>query len=191
MTAQDEPILDFPERHPVRVAVLGLALVAALLWVGFQFLQPLPPRRIVLASGADFGIYHQYAQRYKTILARDGIVVEERPTAGARENLELLLDPKSHVDVAFMQGGIATFPAADDLVMLASLYYEPLWIFYGGDQTWTNLDQLRGHRIATGVPGQRYAGAGRAAAGRERSHVRQHEHRSRWRHRRDRRCSAG
>ena len=52
-----------------------------------------------------------------------------------------------------MQGGIATFPAADDLVMLASLYYEPLWIFYGGDQTWTNLDQLRGHRIATGVSG--------------------------------------
>jgi TRAP-type uncharacterized transport system substrate-binding protein len=153
MAAQDETILDFPERHPVRIAVLGLALVAALLWVGFQFLQPLPPRRVVLASGAEFGLYHQYAQRYKAILARDGIVVEERLTAGARENLELLLDPKSHVDVAFMQGGIATFPAADDLVMLASLYYEPLWIFYGGDQTWTSLLQLRGHRIAAGQPG--------------------------------------
>ena len=137
----------------MRIAVLAFALLAALLWIGFQFLQPLPPRHIVLASGADFGLYHQYAQRYKAILARDGITVEERLTAGARENLELLLDPKSHVDVAFMQGGIATSPAADDLVMLASLYYEPLWIFYGGDQTWTNLHQLRGHRIATGLPG--------------------------------------
>ena len=52
-----------------------------------------------------------------------------------------------------MQGGVATSPAADDLVMLASLYYEPLWVFYGGDQTWTNLHQLRSHRIAAGLPG--------------------------------------
>ena len=153
MTAQLTPIREYPERHPLRITVLVIALLLAMLWIALQFLEPLPPRHIVLASGAGFGLYHQYAQRYKAILARDGIVVEERQTAGARENLELLLDPKSHVDVAFMQGGIATSPAADDLVMLASLYYEPLWIFYGGDQIWTNLHQLRGHRIATGVPG--------------------------------------
>ncbi len=143
----------FDERHPIRIAVIAILVVVALVWIGFQFLQPLPPRRIVLASGADFGLYHQYAQRYKAILARDGITVEERQTAGAAENLKLLLDPKSHVDVAFMQGGVATSPAADDIVMLASLYYEPLWVFYVGNQTWTNLHQLRGHRIATGVPG--------------------------------------
>ena len=149
----DAPTRDFDERHPIRIAVLVVLVVGALLWIGFQFLQPLPPRRIVLASGADFGLYHQYAQRYKAILARDGIAVEERLTAGAAENLKLLLDPKAHVDVAFMQGGVATAPASDALVMLASLYYEPLWVFYGGSQTWTNLNQLRGHRIATGVPG--------------------------------------
>lgn len=133
--------------------MLTVALLAAALWILLQFLEPLPPRRIVLASGAEFGLYHQYAQRYKAILARDGIAVEERLTAGARENLELLLDPKSHVDVAFMQGGVATFPAADEIVMLASLYYEPLWIFYGGSHTWTSLHQLRGHPIAAGLPG--------------------------------------
>jgi len=149
----DIPTRDPDERHPIRIAVLAIVLVVALLWIGFQFLQPLPPRRIVLASGANFGLYHQYAQRYKAILARDGITVEERLTAGAGENLKLLLDPKSGVDVAFMQGGVATSPAADDLVMLASLYYEPLWVFYDGNQSWTNLHQLRGHRIATGAPG--------------------------------------
>jgi len=153
MDAQESPLAELQERHPVRVGLLALALVAALLWIGFQFLQPLPPRRIVLASGADFGLYHQYAQRYKAILARDGIAVEERMTAGAGENLRLLLDPKSGVDVAFMQGGVATFPAADELEMLASLYYEPLWIFYGGSETWTKLLQLRSHRVAPGLPG--------------------------------------
>src|SRR5512135_3050505 len=111
----DAPTRDFDERHPMRIAVLVILVVGALLWIGFQFLQPLPPRRIVLASGADFGLYHQYAQRYKAILARDGIAVEERLTAGAAENLKLLLDPKAHVDVAFMQGGVATAPASDAL----------------------------------------------------------------------------
>ena len=149
----DTPTHDSHERHPVRIAVLAIVLVVALLWIGFQFLQPLPPRHIVLASGAEFGLYHRYAQRYKAILARDGITVEERLTAGAAENLKLLLDPKSGVDVAFMQGGVATSPAADGLVMLASLYYEPVWVFYGGHETWSNLNQLRGHRIATGAPG--------------------------------------
>ena len=51
-------------------------------------------------------------------------------TGGAADNLRLLLDPKSGVDVAFLQGGVATSSAADGLVMLATLYYEPLWVFY-------------------------------------------------------------
>jgi ABC-type nitrate/sulfonate/bicarbonate transport system substrate-binding protein len=79
--------------------------------------------------------------------------VDERMTSGAAENLQLLLDPKSKVDVAFMQGGAATFPAADNLVMLASLYYEPLWVFYRGKETLNRLNQLVGRRIAIGVRG--------------------------------------
>jgi NMT1-like family len=37
--------------------------------------------------------------------------------------------------------------------MLASLYYEPLWIFYRGSETLTQLNQLRGKRISVGTPG--------------------------------------
>jgi TRAP-type uncharacterized transport system substrate-binding protein len=147
----EAPIPASHERHPIRFVALVVLVVAALLWIGFQFVRPLPPRHIVIASGADFGLYHRYAQRYKAILARNGITVEERLTAGAGENLQLLLDPGSRVDVAFMQGGVAA--PADDLVMLSSLYYEPLWVFYRGGETWTNLGELRGHRIATGLPG--------------------------------------
>ena len=130
-----------------------VVLVAAAVWFSLHFLQPAPPRRIVLASGAEFGAYHQYAKRYQEILARDGVKVEERLTSGAADNLRLLLDPKSGVDVAFMQGGVATFPAADDLVMLPSLYYEPLWIFYGDSGTLSQLNDLQGKRIAVGAPG--------------------------------------
>ena len=50
-------------------------------------------------------------------------------TGGASENPRLSRVPKSGVDVAFMQGGVAIAQEGDGLAMLASLYYEPLWIF--------------------------------------------------------------
>jgi TRAP-type uncharacterized transport system substrate-binding protein len=133
--------------------LLFAALLAATLWIFARFLQPAPSRHIVLASGAGFGLYHQYAERYRQILARDGVVIEERMTEGAAENLRLLEDPKSGVDVAFMQGGIANGAQAEDVEMLASLYYEPLWVFYRAPGTLSRLNELQGKRIAIGTVG--------------------------------------
>ena len=149
----EESLTQLSRRDLLRAALLALALVAGALWVSFHFLQPAPPRRIVLASGADGGLYHRYARQYQAILARDGVTVEERMTEGAGDNLRLLLDPASGVDVAFMQGGVATFPAADGIEMLAALYYEPLWVFYRGADTYSQLDALIGKRLAVGLPG--------------------------------------
>lgn len=140
-------------RDRVRLAALVAILIAVAVWASAELLQPGPPRRIVLASGPESGAYHRYARRYIEILGRDGVIVEERMTGGAVDNLGLLLDPKSGVDVALVQAGIATSPAADGLVMLASLYYEPLWIFYRDPATLTKVNQLHGKRMAVGVPG--------------------------------------
>jgi len=151
MTFEDLAALS--RRDRVRAAVLVAVLVAAVLWAVAQFVQPGPPRRIVLASGPESGIYYQHALRYKEILGREGVTVDVRLTGGAADNLDLLLDPKAGIDVAFMQGGVATFPKADRLEMLASLYYEPLWIFYRDAATLTHLTGLHGKRIAIGVAG--------------------------------------
>jgi TRAP transporter TAXI family solute receptor len=141
-------------RHDrVRMVVVVGILAIVVVWGSSQFLQPGPPRHIVLASGAESGIYHQYALRYKEILGREGVAVELRMTGGASDNLRLLRDPSSGVEVAFMQGGVAVGPQADGLVMLASLYYEPLWIFYRDKATLTQIKQLDGKRIAIGIPG--------------------------------------
>jgi TRAP transporter TAXI family solute receptor len=137
----------------VRMAVVVGALVVAVLWASAQFLQPGPPRHIVLASGAERGIYQQYALRYQVRLGRAGVTVDLRMTGGAGDNLRLVRDPKSGVDVAFMQGGVATVAEADGLVMLASLYYEPLWIFYRDPATLSQIKQLQGKRIAIGITG--------------------------------------
>ena len=151
--ADSDDLALLSRRDRLRIAVVAVALIAAAVWFSLHFLHPAPPRRIVLASGPEFGAYHEYAKRYQEILAKEGVKVEERLTNGAADNLRLLLDPKSGVDVAFMQGGVAALPAADALVMLASLYYEPLWIFYRDSGTLSQLNELHGKRIAVGVPG--------------------------------------
>lgn len=140
-------------RALVRWTVL-VALLVAIAGVGAWFLQMTIPRRIVLASGAKDGMYHELAQRYKAILARDGVTVVERTTGGAEDNARLLKDPNSGVDAAFIQGGVVRPGEQGNIVMLASLYFEPLWIFYRGRETLANLDELRYKCIAIGAPGQ-------------------------------------
>lgn len=140
-------------RERLHAALLIAILAIAGVYLYVVLARTVPPRRIVLASGPDFGIYHVYAKHYSALLAREGVKIDERMTNGAADNLRLLLDPKSGVDAAFMQGGVAGSAAADELVMLASLYYEPLWIFYAGPRTLSQMTDFRGKRIAAGLPG--------------------------------------
>ncbi|MEO8486745.1 MAG: TAXI family TRAP transporter solute-binding subunit [Betaproteobacteria bacterium] len=135
-----------------RAALVAAAIFAAI--VIAWFLMSTIPRRIVLATGPLDGLHHELAQRYQAILARNGVTVVERVTSGAEENAKLLRDPRSGVDVAFMLGGVVRANERSGLEMLAALYFEPLWVFYRGDATLVQLDELRYKRIAIGTPGQ-------------------------------------
>ena len=74
--------------------------------------------------------------------------------ARAKGWIHLLPDPASGVDVGFTQGGIAKYPEANDVVMLASLYYVPMWIFYRGSGSLiSHVSELRYRRVAIGVKG--------------------------------------
>lgn len=147
-----EPFLS-SRRALIRSGLLIAVLTALFLWVTLRFLDPIPPHRIVVASGPATGLYHHFAERYRRALAAQGVILEERMTDGASENYRLLLDPRSGVDLAFMQGGVATFPEADSLVMIASLYYEPLWIFTRRGEAVDALSSLAGKRVSVGSPG--------------------------------------
>src|SRR5271170_2496768 len=128
MTLHDLALLS--RRGRLGVAFIVFALATAAIWAAGHFLKPAPSRHIVLASGLEDGLLHQYAKRYIEVLAQSGVTVEERITNGPGDNLRLLEDPHSGVDIGFTQGGVAKFPEANDVVMLASLYYVPMWIFY-------------------------------------------------------------
>src|SRR6187399_3745750 len=140
-------------RGRVSSAAIILTLVVAAVWAVAYFLQTALPRHIVLASGLEDGLLHQHAKRYIEILARSGVTVEERITNGPGDNLRLLQDPHSGVDIGFTQGGLAKFPEADSVIMLASLYYVPMWIFYRSTVTLNQVNELRNHQVAIGVNG--------------------------------------
>lgn len=106
-----------------------------------------------MASGSADGAYHQFAERYKELLQKEGVTLDVRTTHGSVENVQLLLDQASDVDVAFVQTGIAVPEKSDSLMALASLYREPLWIFHRGSGSIERLTQLQGQRIAIGPEG--------------------------------------
>ena len=140
-------------RRTWRIGLFVGVLAAACLWLSFQFIEPIPPRQIVLASGPESSLYHQHAERYKELMARHGVTVVERMTEGAGENLRLLGDPSSGVDIGFVQGGQAGTAEAKGVVMLASLYYQPLWIFVRRGERIDSLAALAGKTVAMGMPG--------------------------------------
>ena len=143
-----------------------VALAALLLLLAYLWLDPNPPKRVVLATGVDQGAYSEFGKRYAERLARHGIVVELRPTQGAAENLALLRDPRSGVDLAFAQGGADIDRSGGEnadagLTSLGSMFYEPVWLFYRAESAQKllkaprleRLAQLAGWRVNIGAPG--------------------------------------
>ncbi|NIP15832.1 MAG: TAXI family TRAP transporter solute-binding subunit [Pseudomonadales bacterium] len=131
---------------------LALALLLAGLIVAYQFVGPPPPKRVVLATGEPSGAYYYFGERFAEVLARDGVVVELRATGGSVDNLELLAGDEG-VDLAFVQGGIASSARAENVVTMGSLYLEPLWVFLGPGLVLDDLGDLEGRRVAVGVEG--------------------------------------
>jgi TRAP transporter TAXI family solute receptor len=138
-----------------QLAVVGPATVAVIVAfiVAFQWVKPAPPSRAVIATGRSDGAYYRFAQQYRERLAREGITLEIRETSGSVENIRLLEDPASGVDLAFVQGGTGSAAKTESLASLASLYFEPLWVFSRTAPGPTDLRVLRGRRLAVGPDG--------------------------------------
>ena len=130
-----------------------LLLLVFLSWMSYRFLEPFPPKTLVMATGREGGSNAAFGELYRQVLARDGINVELRPTSGALENLSLLSDKSRLVDAGFVQGTVGRAEESSDLVSLGGMAYTPLWIFYRGNETYDDLGQLQGKRIALGPRG--------------------------------------
>lgn len=140
-------------RDLLAVVLPALLLLGAAFWFAARFIQPAPPGSLVMATGNPEGAYHQYAQRYRDILARKGFDLQLRPSDGSVENLALLEAETARVDVAFVQGGLGSPAKSPSLVSLGGLYHEPLWVFHRLPEDIGRLSDLRGRRVAIGPEG--------------------------------------
>lgn len=130
----------------------AIAVIAAFV-LAYQFVEPAPPDRIVMATGAQGGAYSAYGERYKALIEAQGVTLELRETSGAVANYELLRQDQGGVDVAFMQGGVAPDHLDPGLKSLASVFLEPLWLFSRDDPAPVLINGLAGKRVAVGEEG--------------------------------------
>lgn len=140
-------------RDLMTVGLPALLLLVGGFWLAAQFIKPAPPDYLYISSGAPGGSYEVYAERYRQVLARNGVELRDQPSAGSMENLRRLLDEEDDTEVALVQSGTANGVNVSTLFSLGYLYYEPLWVFYRNEREWDRLTQLRGRRIAVGAEG--------------------------------------
>ena len=138
-----------PRRRDRLAAWGGSAFLAMLvLTIAWRFVEPPPPSEIRIAAGDREGAYYHFANRYQALLAEEGIALGVVETAGAVENIERL--ESGDASIGFVQGGVLAGREHPRLEALASVYFEPLWLFYRGDADIADLADLAGKTVAIG-----------------------------------------
>jgi TRAP-type uncharacterized transport system substrate-binding protein len=149
--------------HPTLLrALVAIICFAGALWLGLAYFNPAPPSTITIATGPKGGAYEFFAQQYREKLARARVTLNIRITDGTAENIRLLEDPKSGVQVGFVVGGASNSEQAPGLLSLGRVNNQVFWIFYRGTETLNDLTQLKSKRIGVGpeaVVTQRVLGA--------------------------------
>lgn len=148
-----------PLNRGQRLALLVILtlLAAAVAWSVARFVSPSPPRTLTLSTGIADGAYHQFGLKYQAILKESGVTLTLLPSSGSVENLKRLGDGSA--SVGFVQGGLGVlsldpFKDASDtqLRSLATVAFEPVWIFSRKLDLSNGLSALAGKRIAVGAP---------------------------------------
>ena len=112
-------------------AVVVVMSVVSLLLIYFI---PSAPSKVIMATAFKGSAFGYFGQQYRKIFARSHVELELRETAGAVENVELLQDPKSGVQIAFVLGGVSDEEHAPGLLSLGTVYNNPFWIFNSSNE---------------------------------------------------------
>jgi TRAP-type uncharacterized transport system substrate-binding protein len=142
-------MLGFNRWHLFKLLAAILCIVG-IVWLGLEYFIPAPPSQIPIAGSFKGSHYNFVTAQYKEILARSHVMVDPRLTEGALDNLRLLKDPASGIQVALMQGGVSDGKQSPGLKSLGRINYQIFWVFCRATDTFDDLRQLKGKRIAVG-----------------------------------------
>lgn len=140
----------------IRTNLWIVPVALLLVWALFRFLDPAPPRTLVMATGSESGGYHQFGLALKQRLATEGLTLELQTSKGSVDNLRRLTASQSPVQMGLIQSGITTQVDPTSLSGLASLgaiYHEPLWLFKRRDAGVEQLADVPGQRVGVGNVG--------------------------------------
>jgi len=141
-----------PRKKIILISISVLVIIALMVWL-LSMVHPLPSRTITMACGPEGSSYAVYGTRYQKLLSKEGIKLNLRTTAGGVENLALLNDPKSGVQVGFVEGGIPRDTDLSKVDSLGTLCYEPMWFFSRKTVTDQGLAFFHGKKISVGPVG--------------------------------------
>jgi hypothetical protein len=127
----------------------ALVVVAAVSW----FIYSAPPRTLTITSGPSGSTFQRNAEKYRDLLASNGVTLKILPSQGSIENLQRLTDPSVAVDLGFVLTGESKPADAAKLYSLGSVAYQPLLIFYRSTTPMDVLSELAGKRLAVGPEG--------------------------------------
>jgi TRAP transporter TAXI family solute receptor len=129
---------------------VAIASIVSLVLIYFI---PAPPSKITMATAFKGSSFEYYGQQYREIFARSNVELELRATSGALENVKLLHDQNSGVQIAFVIGGVSDGKHSPGLLSLGTVYNNPFWLFYSSNEPFDRLSQLKGKRVAVGPVG--------------------------------------
>ncbi len=140
-------------RSQVLKGLAAILCIAGITWLALDYFVPSPPKKIAIATAFKGGAYELFGHRYQEELAKSRVTLDVLLTKGSVENLSLLQDDKSHVQVAFVQGGISNGKQEPGVLSLGRINYQLFWVFYRATDTFEHLAQLKGKRVAVGPVG--------------------------------------
>ena len=106
-----------------------------------------------MATGPADSTYGLAGERYRQILARDGVRLHLVPTNGAMDNIRLLNDRRSGIEAGFVQAGTVTERDTQGLVSLGTLFYQEAWLFCHCPDPVPPPKQWSGWRVSIGPIG--------------------------------------
>ena len=134
------------------ISIPIILLIITSFYITSQFIQPQAKKEFTIATGSKEGQYYKTALLYKQILEEEKVKVNIITSSGSVENIKLLNEQKA--DIAFVQNGITLENKETKLRAIASIYYEPLWLFYRNqDYTMDYIIQLITKKISIGEEG--------------------------------------
>ncbi len=114
-----------------KVWIIVFVILFIVTFVYIQLTAPTSKKTLSIATAAIGSDSYAYAMSYKALLEPEGVELEVIPTLGSLDTVGYLNAKKA--DIGFVHSGILLNKREYNFESLASVYYEPLWIFYRND----------------------------------------------------------